>query len=47
MKSKTWIKLLTESNRLARRYRPSRNRDRQRRDDVLLLGLMVMRRAAK
>lgn len=48
MKTKQpWVRLLAESNRLTRRYRPSRNRDRQRRDDLRLIGLCEIRRAAK
>ena len=46
-KRDTWTELLAESNRLARRYRPSRDPARQRRDDLRLLGLMVRRKAAR
>ena len=44
MKSKTWIKLLTESNRLARRYRPGRDKQRQRNDDLKAVALCVLRK---
>ena len=44
MRDKTWVRLLDESNRLARRYRPGRNKQRQRRDDLRLIGLCEMRK---
>lgn len=39
-----WVRLLTESNRLGRRYRPSRDKQRQRNDDLKAVALCLLRK---